>query len=229
MSYEKTYLSIPVIPIDGRGVNIYTQYGSIMPRIPVNLERFLRIGINYDFRTNGYAPKPGTEFAAKFDGFGINSEHGRVMRFKMMTVNEQGKPDKDGKFHLEGPFEYPSRLLNVSGYSKNSSTTKFTKTKEKKGLIAKAKAMSPFSSKKPLTDGEKERCLGEILDRQRRIKELRLEMNNLPKNIIGWTKKSGKPRKEEILKEIKELSKGLKKLHQKCKNYKEYKIKVKKL
>lgn len=129
MNYEKTYLSVPVIPIYGNRINIVTRHGSIMPSIPVDLERYLRIGQNYNFTTNGYAPNPGTEFAAKFFGFGLNPQFGRVMLFKKMTVNDKGKPDKNGKFHLEGPFEYPSRSLSVTGRSTNNSTTKYVVTK----------------------------------------------------------------------------------------------------
>ena len=48
MDYEKTYLSVPVIPIYGNRINIVTRHGSIMPSIPVDLERYLRIGKNYN-------------------------------------------------------------------------------------------------------------------------------------------------------------------------------------
>ena len=132
MNYEKTYLRYPVLPISGNRIHIVTKYGSLMPSIPVDLERYLRIGQNYNFTTNGYAPNPGTEFAAQFFGFGLNPQFGRVMLFKKMTVNYKGKPDKNGKFHLEGPFEYPSRSLSVTGRSTNNSTTKFVVKKETK-------------------------------------------------------------------------------------------------
>ena len=88
MDYEKTYLSVPVIPIYGNRINIVTRHGSIMPSIPVDLERYLRIGQNYNFTTNGYAPNPGTEFAAQFFGFSLNPQFGRVMLFKKMSVND---------------------------------------------------------------------------------------------------------------------------------------------
>ena len=139
MNYEKTYLRYPVLPIYGNRIHVVTRYGSIMPSIPVDLERYLRIGQNYNFTTNGYAPNPGTEFAAQFFGFGLNPQFGRVMLFKKMTVNDKGKPDKNGKFHLEGPFEYPSRSLSVTGRSTNNSTTKFVVTTATTATTAKKK------------------------------------------------------------------------------------------
>ena len=167
MNYEKTYLRYPVLPIYGNRIHVVTRYGSIMPSIPVDLERYLRIGQNYNFTTNGYAPNPGTEFAAQFFGFGLNPQFGRVMLFKKMTVNDKGKPDKNGKFHLEGPFEYPSRSLSVTGRSTNNSTTKFVVTNATTATTAKKKdspkkegkvklKVKPLSKKKIKTKQKKE-------------------------------------------------------------------------
>jgi hypothetical protein len=157
-----SYIRIPV-----KNVNLYTQYGSIMPVIPVNLERNLRIGINYNFRTNGYAPRPGTTFAAKFNGFGYNAQYGRVMLFKNMTVNDEGKPDKDGKFHLEGPFEYPSRLLSIVGKSNNNSTSKFLiLTEDQKEIKNLSQELIKLDRKVEKIKGDKHESILESLQKE---------------------------------------------------------------